>query len=154
MFGKKKKQTVPELEQQIRRGEVSLFGLDIPDFSQIDWSKPIEVPLEQEFRDKVRWSLTADESDRLFINRVIYEGGTVQIMGRLRHSQKTYNEMLELRMHELYGVRYDELRRHPEGDRRVCELLLEESPGPGNRYKSGFHRKGAYGFPDIPFRRQ
>lgn len=127
MFGNKKKQTIPELEQQIRRGGAGLSGLDIPDFSQIDWSKPIEYSLKDKFRDETLWSLTAEESDRQFINEVIYEGGTVQIMGRFRHSQKTYNEMLELRMHELYGVRYDELRRHSEGDRRVCELLLEEA---------------------------
>ena len=111
MFGNKKKQTIPELEQQIRRGGAGLSGLDIPDFSQIDWSKPIEYSLKDKFRDETLWSLTAEESDRQFINEVIYEGGTVQIMGRFRHSQKTYNE----------------IRRHSEGDRRVCELLLEEA---------------------------
>ena len=73
MFGNKKKQTIPELEQQIRRGGAGLSGLDIPDFSQIDWSKPIEYSLKDKFRDETLWSLTAEESDRQFINEVIYE---------------------------------------------------------------------------------
>lgn len=80
------------------------------------------------------------------VNTCIYRGAYLEVSGIGERASRLRRLMRE-RPRELYGDRYDELERHPYGDPRVAELLLQDAIRTGkwkelpDELQSEYHRR-------------